>query len=194
MNTIIAGRFEEQARADQAVTALGEAGFPTSQTATFFVNPPGQHDRHGTTDDPDASAGAHHAGGGAVLGAAAGTGVGAVVGLATLPVLGPVAGLAGVAVGAYVGSLAGALEQMNDPAGVAGHATPASADRDEVPPRKSGMLVAVDVTSSAEQSTAIEVLRMQGAADIERAQGNITRSHWNDFDPLRAPTLISITA
>jgi hypothetical protein len=37
MNTIIAGRFEEQARADKAVTALGEAGFPTSQTATFFV-------------------------------------------------------------------------------------------------------------------------------------------------------------
>src|SRR5450759_2318311 len=115
MNMIIAGRFDEHARAEQALTALEASGFPRDQIATFFVNPAGQHDLHGTAQDPDASAGAHHAGAGAAVGAATGTGVGTVVGLATMPVLGPVAALAGAAVGAYVGSLVGALEQMSDP-------------------------------------------------------------------------------
>jgi len=110
--TIIAGRFHEQARADQAAAALRATGFGRGQVATFFVTPAGQHDLSGTTGDPEASAGAHHAGTGAAVGAATGTGVGSVVGLATLPLLGPGAIVAGAAIGAYVGSLAGALEQM----------------------------------------------------------------------------------
>jgi len=84
MNTIIVGRFAEQAQADRTVAALSEAGFPPSRTATLFVNPPGQYDRHGTPRDPDASAGAHHAGTGAAAGAAAGTGIGTAVGVATI--------------------------------------------------------------------------------------------------------------
>jgi len=54
MNTIIAGRFDEQARAERAVTALEETGFLRERMATFFVNPSGQHDLRGTAQDPDA--------------------------------------------------------------------------------------------------------------------------------------------
>jgi hypothetical protein len=194
MNTIIAGRFDEQARAEQAMTALEATGFQRKQIASFFVNPAGQHDLHGTARDPEASAGAHHAGAGASAGAATGTGVGTVVGLATIPVLGPGAALAGAAVGAYLGSLAGALKQMGDPEPPAGEFAYSERSREETPPRKSGMLVAVGAASSSEEERAITVLRAQGAAEIERAQGSIAQSQWSDFDPLAPPALVPVAA
>ena len=52
MNTIIAGRFDEQAAADAATHALEAAGFSTERISKFFVMPPGQHDVHGTVNDP----------------------------------------------------------------------------------------------------------------------------------------------
>ena len=193
MNTIIAGRFDQQARSEQAMIALEVMGFQRDQIATFFVNPAGQHDRHGTALDPDASAGAHHAGAGAAAGAATGTGVGTVVGLVTMPVLGPGGPLVGAAIGAYVGSLAGALEKMDNPELPAGESAQSERNRDEALPRKSGMLVAVGAATSSEEASAITVLRVQGAADIERAQGSISNSQWNDFDPLNPPELVPAT-
>jgi len=192
MNTIIAGRFDEQARAELAVTALAATGFSRDQIATFFVNAAGQHDLHGTHRDPEASAGAHHAGTGAAAGALSGSGVGAVVGLATAPVLGPVGPLAGAAIGAYVGSLAGALKTMGDSDPPVSESPDSKAMHDEALPRKSGMLVAVGAASSSEQTSAIIVLRAQGATDMERAQCKITESRWNDFDPLSTPTLVTV--
>jgi|RhiMethySRZTD1v2_1073278.scaffolds.fasta_scaffold342068_1 hypothetical protein len=189
MNTIIAGRFDEQAQVEQTVTALEASGFARGQIATFFLNSPGQHDLAGTVRDPDASAGAHHAGAGAATGAATGSGVGTVVGLATVPVLGPVGPLAGAAIGAYVGALAGALEKLGD--AEPGDPAVSEHSRDDTPPRKSGMLVAVSAPSSAEETSAITVLRAQGAADMERAQGNIEQGLWNDFDPLTTPALVT---
>jgi hypothetical protein len=198
MNTIIAGRFDEQTRSEQAMTALEATGFQRDQIATFFVNPAGQHDLHGTARDPEASAGAHHAGAGALAGAAAGVatggGAGAVVGLVTMPVLGPGAALFGAAVGAYVGSFAGALEQMDTSELAAGESANFERSRDDALPRKSGMLVAVSAASSSEEASAITVLRAQGAADIERAQGTIAQSQWNDFDPLGPPALVPVAA
>jgi len=187
MNTIIAGRFTEQAQADMAVDALLATGFQRDQIAKFFCNPAGQHDLHGTPDDPEASAGAHHAGTGAGVGAATGLGVGTVVGLATIPVLGPGAALAGAAMGAYVGSLAGALEKMGDHGHPVGDSVASGPDGDEAPPRKAGVLVAVGAASSLEQVNAVTVLSAKGAADIETAQGSIAHSEWIDFDPLAAP-------
>ena len=192
MNTIIAGRFDEQARAEQAMTVLATTGFQRDRIATFFVNPAGRHDLHGTTRDPGASAGAHHAGAGAAAGAATGAGAGAVVGLATMPVLGPVAALAGAGIGAYIGSLTGALEKTGDPVRAAGEFANSEQSRDEAPARKSGMFVAVGVSSSSEEANAITVLRAEGAVDVERAQGRITQSQWNDFDPLSTPALVKV--
>lgn len=187
MSTIIAGRFEEQTSAERAMRALEGAGFSAGRISKFFVLPPGQHDLHGTLQDPDASAGAHNAGTGAVAGATAGGGVGVLVGIATAPILGPGAAIAGAAVGAYVGSLAGALEQTSAP----NQEARPDADAEEAPPRKSGMLVAVQAMTSAEQTDAIGALRTQGAHDIERAEGSITDGDWFDFDPLRPPVFAS---
>jgi hypothetical protein len=187
MGTIIAGRFQEQTQADAAAAALEATGFPHDRIATFFVNPPGQHDLHGTHRDPDASAGAHRAG----TGAAAGAGVAAVVGLATLPVLGPGAALAGAAIGAYVGSLAGALEGMGGPE-PGDRSVAARLRTDEGLPRKSGMLVAVDAASPTAQASAIEVLRTHGAIDLESAQGKISQRRWDDFDPLSTPIVVAV--
>jgi hypothetical protein len=176
------------------MTALEATGFQREQIATFFVNPPGQHDLHGTAEDPEASAGAHHAGAGAAEGAATGTGIGTVIGLATTPVLGPGGALAGAAIGAYVGSLAGALKQMGDPERPSGESVKSERSRDEAPTRKSAMLVAIGAACSSEEASAIAVLRAQGAADIERAQGSITQSRWNDFDPLGQPALVPVAS
>lgn len=191
MTTIIAGRFDAQARAEQTVNALEAAGFSRDRITAFFVNPAGQHNLHGTHQDPDASAGAHEADTGAVKGAIAGTGVGVAVGIASVPVLGPAAALAGAAVGAYVGSLHGALDQLHDSKGSPEASAESDARDDESPPRKSGMLVAVGTTSASEQDVAITVLRTYGAADLERAQGNIVQGEWKDFDPLSVPVLVT---
>ena len=45
MTTIISGNFQQQDQAQQAMAELQRAGFAIDQTTTFFVNPPGQHDR-----------------------------------------------------------------------------------------------------------------------------------------------------
>ncbi len=187
MPTIIAGRFDEQAHAEQAASALEAKGFLREHIATFFVNAAGQHDLHGTHLDPQASAGAHHAGAGAAAGAVTGSGVGAVAGLATAPVLGPAGPLVGAAIGAYVGSLAGALSTMGDPERSAGQSAHVTQAQDEAPPRKSGMFVAVGAATAAEQATAITVLQAQGAVDLERAHGSIALGRWDDFDALSTP-------
>lgn len=186
MSTIIAGRFDQQTEAERATVALEAAGFSADRISKFFVLPPGQHDAHGTVNDPDASAGAHHAGTGAVAGATAGGGVGILAGIATAPFLGPGAAIAGAAVGAYVGSLAGALDQTSDP-----RDTPTQPDSlsEEAPPRRSGMLVAVATGDGEDESSqrAIDLLRAQGAHDVERAEGTIAGGDWSDFDPLQPP-------
>jgi hypothetical protein len=43
MATIIAGRLQLQAQAEQAIQELIQAGFVPEKTTSFYVNPPGQH-------------------------------------------------------------------------------------------------------------------------------------------------------
>ena len=187
MSTIIAGRFEQQATADEATLALEAAGFAHDDISKFFVTPPGMHDVHGTTLDPDASAGAHHAHTGAIAGATAGGGVGVLVGIAAAPIFGPGAALAGAAVGAYVGSLAGALDQTSDPTR---RPNGPNASVEEVAPRRSGVVVAVIAGTEVQQNDAVRVLRQHGADDVERAEGTISGGDWTDFDPLRPPVSV----
>lgn len=194
MNFIIAGRFDQQAKAEQAMTALTATGIARGQIATFFVNPPGQHDVHGATHDPDATIGAVDAGVGASAGAVAGGAAGVVVGIATVPLLGPGAALAGAAVGAYVGSLAGALQQMGG-APPAVDAVDSTSDLQmsndlAATARRSGTFVAIGAISSSEESNAVAILREQGAVDVERTPGSIAESKWNDFDPASTPILV----
>ena len=192
MTTIISGSFQQQDHAQQAIAELQRAGFAADQTTTFFVNPPGQHDRYPIGGDKDESPGTEDAKGGSAAGAAVGGAVGVAVGLATLPVLGPGAAVAGAGIGAYAGSLYGALGKLDDAKTAdAERAAPAPAAPSEPPPRKSGVLVAVAAPTAEQQNTAIRVLRAQGALDLERAEGTLVAGEWVDFDPVRPPQLIA---
>ncbi|MGQ0526099.1 MAG: hypothetical protein ACT4P8_20835 [Betaproteobacteria bacterium] len=184
--TIIAGNFEDNSRATEAVKALVKGGVAPDQVCVFFLNPPGQHDAYPVGGDRGESPGSRQSDTGALKGAAVGGAAGLAAGAAaaSTAVLGPIAVLAGLGVGAYTGALAGALSKTGRrPEKEAGE--PASP-----PPRRAGMVVAVNVSANASENLAADVLRQHGARDIERAQGTWTRGKWEDFDPLSAPRLV----
>ena len=185
MNTIIAGRFDEQTEVDQTVNDLHRAGFAADQIDTFFVNPPGQHDVFPVGGDQDESAGATNADAKAVGGIGVGAIVGIGAGLATSPFLGPVAIAVGAGVGAYAGSLAGALGGMDDPHKLEDDATVPQS-------RHGGLIVAVHAPDQGTQSQAIAVLRARDAKDIEGAEGKWVEGSWSDFDPLLPARLVGI--
>jgi hypothetical protein len=173
--TIIAGRFEEQDRAQAALRTLTDEGFPEGRSTCFFVNPPGHHDRYPIGGDQDESPGATHADSGALKGAGIGGAIGLGAGLAAAPLAGPAAVAAGAGVGAYVGALAGALGGMGNR---------------HMPLRKSGFLTAVRVDDPAEERSAVRVLQAAGACEIERAEGHLEAGEWTDFDATRPPHLV----
>jgi hypothetical protein len=184
---IIAGNFEDNARATEAVKALVREGVAPDQVCVFFLNPPGQHDRHPVGGDRDESPGATQTDSGAVKGAAVGGAAGLAAGAAaaaSTAVLGPIAALAGLGVGAYTGALTGAHSK-----------TGKRAERDagrapETPTRRAGMVVAINTSERAPENLAVDVLRRHGARDIERAEGTWQQGKWEDFDPLQPPELI----
>ncbi|EJM98630.1 hypothetical protein [Herbaspirillum sp. YR522] len=176
MSTIIAGHFQLQDQATQAVDALVRAGYPVERISSFFVNPAGQHDTFAVGGDRDKSPGAEDTDKGVATGVGAGAATGAAVGAATAPVTGPLGAVLGGLVGGHVGGLVGTL---------------ASTDDAQRPRRASGMLVAVEVGDDHQERRAIDVLRDVRAQQIERSEGHISGGDWRDFDPLSAPHLLS---
>jgi hypothetical protein len=178
MATIIAGRFAQQEQVELAFEQLEQAGFTDERISSFFVTPPGQHDRYPIGGDHDISTGAEHSPEGTALGLFAGGTAGAVAGMAATPLLGPVGLMAGALVGAHVGSLVGSLSKMDE------------VEQETELVRHAGLLLAVATQSDDEQTRVIELLRSCGAIDIERAEGSIADGDWTDFDPLIAPALV----
>lgn len=181
--TIIAGRFEQQAAAEETVEEFERAGFASGRIASFYVNPPGQHDAYTYGGDHEKSPGAKESGTGTALGAAAGGALGA----ATAPLLGPVGVVTGGLVGAHVGGLVGSMSKMKE-RGETG-------DNEEetenaAPVRRAGMMVAVAVEDRHQEEQAVDLFRSLGAADIERAEGTIAEGDWTDFNPVEPPALI----
>lgn len=194
MTPIIAGRFEQEAQAEQAAAALREQGFAADDVTRFFLNPPGQHAAFPVGGDRDASPGATEADSGALKGAAVGGALGLGVGMAAAPLVGPIGVLAGAGAGAYVGSLAGALGDMGG-SGTASResgASPASSGDGVPPERPSGFIVAARAPEYAKRVIAVNVLQAMGAHDVERADGTWQMGQWVDFDPLQAPKLVDL--
>jgi phage tail tape-measure protein len=177
MSTIIAGHLETQPQAQQAIGELQRAGFSPERIATFFVNPPGQHDAYPIGGDFQKSPGAEDTG----KGAAAGVAAGAAAGLVGAPVVGPL----GPLVGGYVGGLVGGLSQTKD----SDDDTPANAPPHE---HRSGLMVAVAADDESLRSRAIDLLRAMGAYDIEMAEGTIRDGDWVDFNPVASPRLVEL--
>lgn len=177
---VIAGRFQLQHEAEDAMQALMDAGFAADRVTRFFLNPRGMHDAYPIGGDVDRSRGAEDSPSGLAVGGTAGAAVGAVVGAATLPVTGPIGPLAGAAVGAHVGNTMASMGAMKDDGG----------EIEQDVPRHAGMMVAVAVQDAQQSQHAVEILRGLGAQDLEQAQGTIADGDWVDFDPLSTAHLV----
>lgn len=176
MQTIIAGRFEQQSDTEHAVRSLADAGFLQDHITSFYLNPPGRHDTYPIGGDEDISPGAEQTPGGIAAGTAAGGAVGAAVGAATVPVTGPLGPVVGAFVGAHIGNTAAGIGSMH-------HSDPDDAPHE----RHWGMMVAVGVENEDQANQAEQMLRSLGAEDIERATGTIEDGDWVDFNPTSSP-------
>jgi hypothetical protein len=72
--------------------------------------------------------------------------------------------------------------------------TAAAKSDEHVATVRSGVLVAVRAVEFAKRVTAVNVLRAEGARDIERADGTWQAGEWIDFDPLKPPLLVDLPA
>ncbi|HEX7646310.1 MAG TPA: hypothetical protein VF450_02745 [Noviherbaspirillum sp.] len=183
--TIIAGRFEQQSSAEATIEEFIRAGFAPERIASFYVNPPGQHDAYPYGGDHEKSPGAKESDTGTALGAAAG----GAVGVAAAPLLGPVGVVTGGLVGAHVGGLVGSMSKMKEHGDTGGNA---EEEENAVPLRHAGMMVAIAIDSHEQEDQAINLLRSLGAADVERAEGTIADGDWIDFDPVEPPVLVGL--
>ena len=185
MAIIIAGRFDTQDAANQALDALERGGFGRTDMQSFYLTPPGQHHVQPLGGDAHHDEGTKHAGKTAAVGAAIGAAVGLAAGVAAAPIAAPAiagaAAIAGAGVGAYGSSLRGALAGTED-----GEVDKAS--REEPVERRGGMMVAVRADDRTDN--AVQTLRTAGAYQIERATGEWRDGGWADFDPTKPPELI----
>ncbi len=180
MATIIAGRFDEQAAVEAAVSALRGDGFPAEHISSFYVVPAGQHARYRLGGDHDKSVGAEDSPKGTMAGSTTGGVIGAAVGAITTPLTGPIGAITGGLVGAHVGNLVGALGTMKD-----------DADSPDMPPiRHSGLMVAVIAPTESCMQRAVGILDSNGALALESSVGHIVNGDWEDFDPAATPHLI----
>jgi hypothetical protein len=182
MTTIIAGRFEQQDKVQDVIAEMVRTGFAPERISSFYVNPPGQHNQYPLGGDRDRSPGAKDSPVGTGAGIAGGGVVGAAVGAATAPATGPFGAIAGALVGGHIGGLVGSLSKMAD--------NGEAVEQHKVAIRQPGIVVAVSVPEPASEDRAIELLRAQGADDIERADGTIVDGDWKDFDPVAPPSLV----
>ena len=183
MALIIAGRFEDQDKAEELTEALQQAGIAKKKVSVFFVNPDGQHHILPFGGDKNPSPGASEAGKGAWIGAGAGAAAGAAIGSAG----GPVGAGIGAGVGAYTGSFTGAVTKTD-------YKPESDADAAEeegpVTDRKSGLHVAAELNREQKDKVA-ELVRDRGGKEVEEADGKIEDSHWLDFDPTKPVRLLS---
>lgn len=192
METIVAGRFETLAAAQQAEAVLIGREFPAEDICTFAVNPAGQHAAFPIGGDEFSDNASRKAGGdaakGGIIGGTIGLGAGLGAGLAAAATPAGTAAIAAAAagVGAYTGSLAGALHGMGDE-----EREKTGAGKPQSPnPRKAGVLVAVRADDRAVAQSAKEALRETGAEEIEIAAGIWQDGMWVDFNPLSQPLLL----
>ena len=185
MSLIVAARFDTFQAAENAAHALFLHDFAEEDVNIFFVNPPGQHDRHPLGGDHDVDPGLKTSHQGAAAVAAVLAALGAMVGFALAKLLGwgwvGLVTAVGALVGAYAGSLIGAMEQSKK--------TPSlRAPGVQQRTRHAGVLLAVHVDAQRETAAATQ-LREAGGMEVEKATGRWQAGRWSDFDALKPPLL-----
>jgi hypothetical protein len=176
-NTAVFGIYANYAAVEQAVGALKDAGFRSTDISVLFPENVGTKD-FAHTKGTKAPEGATAGGGtgaivGGTLGWLAGIGTLAIPGLGPFIAAGPIlAALAGGAVGGAVGGIGGALIGMGIPE--------YEAKRYEGRVTKGGILLSVHSDDSAWTKRAKEVLERTGATDI--ASTGETKGDFNNTD------------
>lgn len=183
MALIIAGRLEDQDKAEELTEALQHVGISKKKVSVFFVNPEGQHHVLPFGGDENHSPGTSEAGKGAWIGAGAGAAAGAAIGSTG----GPVGAGIGAGVGAYTGSFTGAVTKTDDKPEFD---SDTSEEEGTVTDRKSGLHVAAELNRE-QKDKVVELVRDHGGKDVEVADGEIEDSRWFDFDPTKPVRLVS---
>jgi hypothetical protein len=185
MSLIVAARFDTFEAAEHAARSLFDHQFQEEDVNIFFVNPPGQHDRHPLGGDHDADVGvaSSHKGAGAI--AALFAAIGFVIGLALAELFHInwvwFVALVGGMVGAYGGTLLGAMQRARKTPSMR---APGVQQRS----RSAGVLLSVHVDAQTE-TLAATTLRDAGGQDVEKASGRWQQGRWSDFDALKPPVL-----
>ena len=179
MSRIVAGRFDNSIDADAALGELPRAGFRSGEFESFYVSPPGQHDKHPLGGDAHSDAGTRRSGWGAALGAAIGAGAGLAVGTLVSGRYGVWVILLAAGFAAYLGSLVGGMVQARG-------ARREEGTQEHPAEPAAGRMIAINVDRPEMQTRAVELLRRHHARDIGGTQGEWRNGSWKDFDP-RSP-------
>ena len=185
MSLIVAARFDTFEAAESAARSLFERSFKEEDVNIFFVNPPGQHDRHelGGDHDVDPGLAKSHWGAGAVAALFAALGFVIALAIAELMKINWIWFVAcvGAMVGAYGGTLVGAMQSSRKTPSLR---APGARQRT----RSAGVLLSVHVDAETE-TLAAATLRDAGGQDVEKASGRWQQGRWSDFDALKPPVL-----
>ncbi|HEX5463903.1 MAG TPA: hypothetical protein VFW88_04235 [Burkholderiales bacterium] len=180
MALIVAGRFSNFERANEAASHLHTHEVAAEDVSVFYLNPPGQHDQFPIGGDEYADPGARPGSGGAWLGVLIGAIVGVIIGGILYWVAWPywLVPVLGLLVGGYAGSLAGATSKMR---------TRRAETQERNDPRDAGVMIAARVDDEEGAKAVTQMLRERGAEDVEQANGIWKDGEWQDFDPRIPP-------
>jgi len=187
MAKTIIGYFDDLTQAERGVRALRDGGFTREDISLIANDPEGEYDKHETAaqtaDAPSDSGTLIGAGTGAVVGGLGGLLVG--LGALALPGIGPViaagplaAALVGAGIGTTTGGIIGTLTDLGVAEEEAGYYAEGL--------RRGGVVVAVRAEEPAADRAA-DILRRQGAADIDQRIAEWRHRGWTGFDPRAEP-------
>ena len=183
METVV-GLFRRFEDADEAITALENAGFNREAMSLLARNQViDEIPRDRTAKEVAESAGVGAVGGGMVgglLGLLAGLGAIAIPGIGPAIAVGALAtALGGAGVGAAVGGILGAMTALSIPEEEA-HIYAEGV-------RRGNILVTVQAAEEAQVDTARSIMKNANAVDIETLRRELYKSGWQQFDETQPP-------
>jgi hypothetical protein len=187
MAKTIVGYFDDLTQAERGVRALVDGGFSRDDISLIASDPKGEYGKYGmatpASGEPSDSGVVIGASTGAILGGLGGLLVG--LGALAIPGIGPIvaagplgATLLGVGIGTTTGGIIGTLTDIGVAEEEAGYYAEGL--------RRGGVVVAVRIDGLMADRAA-DMLRRQGAVDIDQRIAEWRHSGWTGYDPNAEP-------